>query len=116
MEANLGVHHLLLDGELVALVDVACRAMDLERIVAGPERNSDLLVLLQVGQRLLEELVGDVDRLLVDDGLHADGGSVGRPVGRRRAQDHVLGRFDSSLTSWVMAAMVASFLASFRCG
>lgn len=91
---ELRVHHLLLDGELVALVDIACRAMDLERIMAGPERDGDLLVLLQVGQRLLEELVGDVDRLLVDDGLHADGGSVGRPVGRCRAQDHVLGGFE----------------------
>ena len=91
---ELGVHHLLLDGELVALVDVACRAVDLERVMAGPECDGDLLVLLQVRKRLVEELVGDVDRFLVDDGLHADGGSVGRPVGRCRAQNHVLGRFE----------------------
>ena len=62
--------------------------------MTGPERDGDLLVLLQVGQRLLEELVGDVERFLVNDGLHADGGSVGRPVGGCRAQDHVLGRFE----------------------
>ena len=52
--SELRVHHLLLDGELVALVDVACRAVDLERIMAGPERDGDLLVLLQVANVFLK--------------------------------------------------------------
>lgn len=79
----------------------------------GPERDGDLLVFFQVSQCLLEELVGDVDRLLVNDGLHADGGSVGVPSADAVHRTMFSAVSNSSLTSWVIAAMMASFLEAF---
>lgn len=75
------VHPRLQFLELLTLVDVGSRAVNLVGAFVSPEGDGDLLILLQVRKRLVEELVGDVDRLGIDDFLHSH--RVGRSARHR---------------------------------
>ena len=63
--------------------------MNLVGAFVPPEGDGDLLILLQVRKRLVEELVGDVDRLGIDDFLHSHRVGVRHAIGGCRCKHDV---------------------------
>lgn len=73
--------------ETLTFVDIRCRTVDLKRIVTFPKHHGNTRIALHIVERLVEELIRQIQRFIIDNELHADNARIRLGIPARRRED-----------------------------